>query len=139
MKVRIPAELKQQIYPAGPFKHPSNVMKSMIDVPKWLFYPVPEFGEFNSMEIAALLHIIHYTTPEFPEGYIAESEMMEHWCNATPEEVDAVLNSLEEKGLIWHEELDPSTCRNPKRNYCWFADVTKMHNILVKYNREVWF
>lgn len=119
---------------------PLELMHSPVLMPSWVFRKFPKHPDFNldDIEKVAMAHVIHFTVPDNPTGYIECSGHIENWCKCTVAEAHSALQRLEKRKLIISQVLSPEMCRGHKRNLGYFVNVGYVNAILKCYMMNMW-
>lgn len=122
-----------------PYLVPLGIFGSPIRVPCWMFrrYSI-DCLNLNDVEKVALAHVIHFTNPQCPTGYMPLTGGVENWCKVGSEVVEEALSKLERDGLICGKELEPDYCYGHKRNKGYTANIELLHHLLQLFKMDVW-
>lgn len=113
---------------------------SPVKVPSWLFAANTFYEEnfhFDNIEIVAMAHVLHFTTPHCDTGYIECSGHIERWCRCTAEQVHRTLMNLCKKNLIFFKFLPDEVVFGLNRNLGWRANIDYIESVLRPYGRRV--
>ena len=119
---------------------PIGKIQSPVRIPSWMFrkfkhHPVLELDD---IERVALAHVIHFTSPATPYGYIECSGDIENWCKCSVEDAHNALQRLVSKNLIECTTVPDEICKGHKRNFGYYVNVQFLHGILVLYKTDIW-
>lgn len=119
---------------------PIGLIQSPVRIPAWMFrkYPNHKQLELDDIEKVAMAHVIHFTNPSNPTGYIECSGNIENWCKCSVEEAHNALMSLTNKNLITQYRLSPEMCFSHKRNFGYSVNVEYLHSLLNLYKMDIW-
>ena len=119
---------------------PIGRIQSPVRIPAWMFrkYPNHKQLELNDIEKVAMAHVIHFTNPCNPTGYVECSGNIENWCKCSVEEAHNALVSLTNKNLITQYRLSPELCFGHKRNCGYSVNVEYLHSLLNLYKMDIW-
>lgn len=113
---------------------------SPVTVPSWLFAAntfAEEDFHFDNIEIVAMAHVLHFTTPYCSTGYIECSGHIERWCRCTAEHAHRTLMNLCKKNLISFKFLPDEVVFGLNRNLGWRANIDYIESVLRPYGRKV--
>lgn len=123
-----------------PYMSHFGEMPSPVRIPSWLF-AANTFQEldfrFNLIEIVAMAHVLHFTTPYCDTGYIECSGHIERWCRCTAEQAHATLMKLCQRKLITFKFLPDEAVFGLNRNLGWRANIDYIQSVLDLYGRRV--
>ena len=115
-------------------------LPSPVRIPMWMFrkFKHHAYMELDDIERVALAHVIHFTDPSYPYGYMECSGNIEKCCSCTVEEAHNALARLVNKNLIECRIVPDEICYGHKRNFSYIANIPFMHQILAQYGTDVW-
>lgn len=119
---------------------PINKIPSPVRIPCWMFKEFkydPDF-QLSDIEKVTLAHVIHFTRPDNPTGYMECSGDIENWCKVSPSVVHETLMNLVKKNLIFEKEAPEEMRMGHTRKSCYTVNVDYMHTILSTYNTDIW-
>ena len=111
-----------------------------VRLPAWMFRKFPDDPEFelDDEEKVALAHVIHFTNPSHPWGYLACSGGIENWLKCTPKHAYEILSRLVDKNMIFRLTAPDTQTMGHKRNDSYIINVDYLHTVLICYETDIW-
>ena len=119
---------------------PIGTLQSPVRIPSWMFrkFKYHPVLELDDIERVALAHVIHFTGPSSPYGYVECSGGIENFCKCSVEDAHNALQRLVNKKLIESTTLPDEICMGHKRNFGYYVNVNYLHSILGLYRTDIW-
>lgn len=122
------------------FFFPMGLIHPPVQMPSWMFRELKYHKNLleGDLERVALAHVIHFTAPDCPTGYMECTGHIENWCKCSVQEAHDTLIRLEKKGLIIGSALSPKDNYGHARNIGWTVNVPYLQAILDCYMTKIW-
>lgn len=119
---------------------PIGKIPAPVRIPSWMFRHFPDDPDFElpDDEKVALAHVIHFTNPSQPWGYLECSGDIENWLRITPKEAHEILDRLIKKNMIFRRKAPESATLGHERDDCYLINIDYLHTVLMCYDTDIW-